>query len=132
MHKIQATSNRITSALIGNISGIVQSSGATAVFVYADALAGEELPLPRELRTKVFYVSRTQSEQQEQEDRGTRFVRVPNVNMTRLGQIKMAVFLALSKGLVRRGDIIVCLTVFRNGRIVTEIEKPRSQRPHGF
>ncbi|REJ66376.1 MAG: hypothetical protein DWQ31_15030 [Planctomycetota bacterium] len=105
-----STSQRITAALIENIRGVVESCRATAVFVYADAMAGEELPLPPELREKIFYISRTQSEQQEQQERGTPFIRVPNVNMTRLGQVKMAVFLALAKGLVNRGDVIVCLT----------------------
>lgn len=106
----QSTSERITAALIQSIRGIVESSGATAVFVYADAMAGNELPLPDELRERVFYISRTHNEQREQEERGTRFIRVPNVGMTRLGQMKMAVFLAFSKGLVSRGDVIVCLT----------------------
>jgi DNA integrity scanning protein DisA with diadenylate cyclase activity len=110
MHEQHSTQQRITAALIENTRGVVQSSGATAVFVYADAVSGEELPLPDELRDKVFYISRTRGEQQEQEDRGTPYIRVPNVNMTRLGQVKVAIFLALSRGLVNRGDIIVCLT----------------------
>ena len=105
-----STPQRISHALIGSIQDIVEACGATAVFVYADAMSGEELPLPDELKDKIYYISKTPDEQQEQEDRGTAFIRVPNVNLTRLGQVKIAVFLALAKGFVHRGDIIVCLT----------------------
>jgi DNA integrity scanning protein DisA with diadenylate cyclase activity len=39
-----------------------------------------------------------------------RFLRVPNVPFTRLGQVKIALFLALSRGFVKRGDKIVFLS----------------------
>lgn len=103
-------SQRITSALVENVPQIAAACGATAVFVYADAMEGEELPLPPELKDKVFYISKTPSEQEEQEERGTHFIRVPNVSLTRMGQVKIAIFLALSRGIVHRGDVIVCLT----------------------
>lgn len=101
---------RITSALVNNVERIAEACDAAAVFVYADALDGHELPLPAALKEKVIYVSKTRFEQEAQEERGTRFIRVPNVSLTRLGQVKIAVFLALSRGIVHRGDIIVCLT----------------------
>ncbi len=103
-------SARITNALITHLSNIAEACGATAVFVYADALEGEPLELPPELEERVYYVSKTTAEQEEQQERGTRFIRVPNVNLTRLGQVKIAVFLGLARGIIRRGDVIVCLT----------------------
>lgn len=102
-------SNRITTALLRSLADIVESSGATAIFVYADAVGQGELPLPEKFRDRVYYIFRSDIEQSQQEER-TRFIRVPDVAMTRVGQVKMAVFLALSRGFVRRGDVIVCLT----------------------
>ncbi len=96
--------------MIEHVSKIVEASGATAVFVYADALTDELWPLPRELQEKAIYVSKTTAEQREQEQRGARFLRVPNVALTRLGQVKIAMFVAVAQGLVRRGDVVVCLS----------------------
>jgi len=59
---------------------------------------------------KAYYLTKTVAEEEEQEARGTNFIRVPNVPLTRMAQLKVAVFLALSRGIVRHGDVIVCLT----------------------
>jgi DNA integrity scanning protein DisA with diadenylate cyclase activity len=53
-------------------------------------------------------------------------IRVPNVALTRIGQVKLAAFLALSRGLIACGDRIVCLTgVATSGQldtlVVTEV-----------
>ena len=37
-------------------------------------------------------------------------LKLPNVNLTRMGQIKVAVMLALSSGMITPGDILVCVT----------------------
>lgn len=110
MHDDVSVSQRITSALVDHLLGIVEACGASAVFIYVDALECEQLSLPEALREKVFYVSRAVSEPQEEKIGGQRTVRVPNVNLTRLGQVKIAVFLTWSQGIVGRGDVIVCVT----------------------
>lgn len=102
-------SNRITTALLQSLADIVQSSGATAIFVYADAVGHDDLPLLEAFQDKVYFIFRSSIGRNQQLE-CTRLIRVPDVAMTRLGQVKMAVFLALSRGLVQRGDIIVCLT----------------------
>lgn len=106
----QSRSERLTAALINHVEGIAQECDATAIFVYADALEGEELHLPPELQEKVYYISKTAAEQQEQQERGKKFLRVPNVKLTRLGQVKIAIFLGLSRGILKKGDVIVSLT----------------------
>ena len=100
----------ITDSLLEHIGGIAQSCSATAIFVYVDALDGNPISLPENLKQKVYYVTKTIEEDKLQENRNTRFLRVPNVPLTRLGQVKIAVFLALSRGLVKRGDKIVFLS----------------------
>jgi len=124
----QATpsANRITESLIRHVPAIAAGCRASAIFVYLDALHGETLPMPEDLKRRVVYVTKTAAEQQAQEARGADFIRVPNVPLTRMGQVKMAMFLALARGLVKRGDIVVCLSgIAQSGTldtlIVTEV-----------
>jgi len=105
---------QISHALIAHAGPIAESCGAAAIFVYADVLGDRLLPTPPGLEEKVYYISKTAEEQESQEERGTRFLRVPNVPLTRTGQVKIAVFLALSRGIVRRGDVVVCLSGLPN------------------
>jgi DNA integrity scanning protein DisA with diadenylate cyclase activity len=100
----------ITEALMTHVVGIAEQSDASAIFVYVDALEHKALPLPQSLESKVYYVTRTVHEDRQQRDRGTRFIRVPNVPLSRLGQVKVAVFLALSRGLIKTGDTVVFLS----------------------
>lgn len=89
---------------------IASSSDRAKILVYADAAPDAQLDVSEALSDRVIYVTKTSTEAQEQEQRGRRFLSVPNVPLSRTGQIKIAVFLGLSKGLVRRGDLIVFLT----------------------
>ena len=101
---------RITRSLLGHVNAIAETCGAAAVFVYVDALEGGTLPLDEEIRPKAYYLTKTPAEEEEQQARGTKFIRVPNVPLNRMGQLKVAVFLALSRGIVKHGDLIVCLS----------------------
>jgi len=117
---------KVTDSLLRHVGQIAEDCGATAIFVYVDALNSEPLSLPKSLERKVCYVTKTVSEDRIQEDRGERFLRVPNIPLTRTGQVKIAIFLALSRGLVKRGDKIVFLSGIASSRsldniIVTEV-----------
>jgi len=48
-------------------------------------------------------------------------VRVPYMNLTRLSQIKVAAILALSNGLIRSDDRLVCLSGSRRHRILDNL-----------
>jgi len=100
----------ITKTLLEHVGGIAESCGAAAIFVYVDALNENLLPLPDSLRPKTYYVTKTLAEDKSQQERDTRFLRVPGVPLTRIGQVKIALFLALSRGLIKRGDKIVFLS----------------------
>jgi len=99
----------ITESLLEHVGGIAQSCGAAAIFVYVDALDGNPLALPEGLRPRLFYVTKTVEEDKVQQSRRSQYLRVPNVPLTRLGQVKVAIFLALSRGLIKQGDKIVFL-----------------------
>jgi DNA integrity scanning protein DisA with diadenylate cyclase activity len=101
---------RITHVLLERVGDIAQASGANAVFVYVDALGESELDLPEDFQQDIFYVTRTVTEEKEQAEHGHKYIRVPDVPLTRVSQINVAVLLALYRNLINKDDTIVCLT----------------------
>ncbi len=102
----------ITRGLLTHVAGIVRSCGATALFVYVDALEGPELELEllSAVDAKVFCVTKESRSEQTCGEDCLRCLRVPDVPLTRIGRVKIAVFLALSRGLIAQGDRIVFLS----------------------
>jgi diadenylate cyclase len=100
----------ITQGLLKHVAGIVKSCGATALFVYVDALEGPELDLESLLGAKVFCVTKEPAKEKKCRAGSLRCLRVPDVPLTRIGRVKIAVFLALSRGLIEQGDRIVFLS----------------------
>lgn len=116
----------ITNSLLQSIPGIVESCGATALFIYVDALDDEALCLDLPVKAKVFCVTRAPVAEMQARLGGVPCLRVPNVPLTRIGQVKIAVFLALARGLVRHGDRVVFLSGLAAAKtldtlIVTEV-----------
>ena len=115
----------MTRSLLQHAAELANDTNAAAVFVYADALPREDWEPPDGLRTRLLLVTRTVEETQELEGQGHKVIRVPAVNMTRLGQVKMAVLLALSRDLLKPGDAIICLAGAAPGTLdmllVTEV-----------
>jgi len=109
---VSRAAGTITKSLVTHVGSIIASCGACAVLVYADALDEDGLSLLEGFHCEVFCVTKTPRQERQQEEKGTRFIRVPDVPLSRLGQVKIAVFMALTKGLVSRGDIVVCLSGF--------------------
>ncbi|MBM4027465.1 MAG: hypothetical protein FJ280_18975 [Planctomycetes bacterium] len=141
------SANTITHSLLRHVPGIVESCGAAALFVYVDAIDEEAPDLGLSVKAKVFCVTKAAPDGRESRVGALQCLRIPNVPMTRIGQVKIAVFLALARGLIKHGDrhhaaaaitavtdaIAVTvsestgsITIFRGGRIITEIQKPRS------
>ena len=119
-------SRSISSTMLEHLGSIAGSCGATAVFVYVDELNGNPLPVAAPEEPTLYFVTKSSNEDKIPEDCGARCLRIPDVPLTRLGQVKIALFLAFSKGLVKRGDKIVFLCgVEESGNldtiIVTEV-----------
>jgi DNA integrity scanning protein DisA with diadenylate cyclase activity len=116
----------ITGSLLKHVPGIVESCGATAVFVYVDAMEEEALDFDLAVKAEVFCVTKAAPEEKEPRLGALRCLRIPNVPLTRLGQVKIAVFLALSRGLIKHGDRVVFLSGLAAAKtldtvIVTEV-----------
>jgi diadenylate cyclase len=122
----EARAQGVTRSLLGHVGEIARSCGAAAIFVYADAVDSGGLPVDPELASKVHYITKRSEEDEEQKSLGRPFLHVPNVPLTRMGQVKVALFLALARGIVDRGDTVVFLSGIAASKsldtlIVTEI-----------
>ncbi|MBE0535660.1 MAG: DNA integrity scanning protein DisA nucleotide-binding domain protein [Phycisphaerae bacterium] len=124
--KGQARARGVTQSLLAHVEAIAGSCQAAAIFVYADAIDAAGLPVGPEFESKVHYITKTAEEDEAQNAMGRRVLHVPNVPLTRMGQVKVALFLALSRGIVDRGDTVVFLSGIAASKsldtlIVTEI-----------
>ncbi len=122
----QSRARGITKSLLEHVGEIARSCCASKIFVYADAVDAGGLPVDDDLASKVCYVTKTIEEDESQKSLGRRVIHVPNVPLTRMGQVKVALFLALSRGIVDRGDTVVFLSGIAASKsldtlIVTEI-----------
>ncbi len=88
----------------------MKECGASTVFVYADALTDARLELDSNDKYTVYYVTRTAEEDMQQYMMRRNHLRVPDVPLTRMGQIKIAMLLAFSKAIVKAGDTVVFLS----------------------
>lgn len=100
---------QITNILMEETLIVAERSEAAAIFILCDALKRRgDLPRLRSEKRQIFYVTR---ESREQAFRGeVQVLSIPDVPLARMAQIKLAVFLALSRQLIAMGDIIVCVT----------------------
>jgi DNA integrity scanning protein DisA with diadenylate cyclase activity len=89
---------------------LAREVGARAVVVYADALRHDE-----ELRQLVLAVDFpailvTRSGSVPPDLQSQTWVTVPDVRMTRAGQVKAALLVCLARGVLQRSDRVICLT----------------------
>ncbi len=89
---------------------ITKEIGAKALLLYADMavdLPGEEDP-KRDF--ELVLVKRSAARSEDQQVHAGITLEVPDVNLTRVGQVKIAVTKGIATGLFKRGDKIVCLS----------------------
>jgi hypothetical protein len=98
--------------LVQHARQIAQEIGARALVLYADALCGEgELGgLPADVGFPVILVTRSTEVAVQQAQPSHVWVTVPDIRMTRAGQVKAALLVCLARRVLQRGDRVVCLT----------------------
>ena len=104
---------QINAAMIIHAREIAKEIDATAVLAYVDLIKSEKnlKALIKERRCILAARSREVIEKFERmEGSENRVIRVPYMDLTRLSQIKVAAMLALSRGLIQSGDLLVCLS----------------------
>ena len=103
----------LSKSLVRHAHAIAREAGARAVLLSADVVEADEdlAALIEDVGFRVLLVSRRPSfvAPEGWGDLCT-LVRVPDVPMTRAGQIKLATLVATAEGLVHRGDRVVCLS----------------------
>ena len=102
----------VTRCTVRHAHAVAHEIRAKAVLIYADALAAEEelQNLLRAVDFRTIMISRSQDGPRNFAGcQACNWVNVPNVPMTRAGQVKVALLVSLAKGLLERGDSVVCL-----------------------
>jgi DNA integrity scanning protein DisA with diadenylate cyclase activity len=108
---IEAKNQRgVTLALLDHAAQLARECHANAIVVYADAFPSGRWEPAADIAPQVIFVTKTKAAEVFQEELAHRVIRVPHVPLTRIGQIRVAVFRALNRGLLRQGDTIVCLS----------------------
>lgn len=102
----------VSQTLMQHASSVAEGVGARAIVICAD-VPGRAHDLARiieHVEVNVVLVTRfAPSSDQCNSDRCT-FITIPKVHMSRAGQIKVAMVVALAKGILQSGDRVVCLT----------------------
>jgi hypothetical protein len=91
---------------------LARQVAARAVLVYADALIedGELRQLLPAMDFSTVFVTRSTEAGLSTASLPHIWVRVPDVPMTRAGQVKTALLVCLARGVLQKGDRVVCLT----------------------
>jgi diadenylate cyclase len=103
----------LTRSLVRHAHAIAREVGARVVLLYADVVEEDQdiADLIQDVDFRVLLVSRRPSFQApEGWDDLCAVVRVPDIPMTRAGQIKVAMLVASAEGQIHKGDRIVCLS----------------------
>lgn len=87
---------------------IASRVSANAIFVYADVL--KDFKIPKELlkNTKLVYITRSNENYSEALRITKNVILLPDIELTRIGQIKIALVRGLSAGIIKRDDKVVC------------------------
>ncbi|PKN30727.1 MAG: hypothetical protein CVU64_01905 [Deltaproteobacteria bacterium HGW-Deltaproteobacteria-21] len=99
--------------MISHAREIADEIGATVILVYADVIRSRKILESLTGDDRYILAARTDEaahDLSEMEGVGGRLVRVPSVELSTLSQIKVAVILALSSGLIHSEDRLVCLS----------------------
>lgn len=103
----------MTRSLVRHAHALAREVGARVILLYADVLEDDKDldDLIRDVDFRVILVSRRRAFQAPGGwGELCSIVRVPDIAMTRAGQIKVATLVAAAENLIRVGDRIVCLT----------------------
>lgn len=106
----EKTPKYLNNVLISSATSIAKKIGANSVLIYADVI--ESLDLIKDIHTNVNVILATKDEETFTNAKKVfkNVLRVPAVNLTRVGKVKISVMKAVSAGLVVAGDKIVCLS----------------------
>ena len=83
---------------------------AKGLFIYADICPNLEHLKEAKGSLNIFLIARTEQSYRKAKKLAGKALLVPNIPLTRMGQIKLAVMMAVSQNLLGTGDLVVCLS----------------------
>src|SRR3954453_8222090 len=119
MGRIQALSQvlggrmeRTARELVRHAQQLPRDIDARAVVLYADAMTGFDdiSRLVQAVDFPTILVTRSRAESPSRDGGSPVWVSVPDVPMTRAGQVKTALLVCLARGVLHRGDRVICLS----------------------
>ena len=114
----------ISRALLAAARDICAKVGARAVVAYADAFPDYETVaefLEDPDSPRLILATRDEEACEACTKAGATTLRVPDVRLTRMGQIQVAVLLAVSRGLIGHGDTVLCLTGISGSQVLDSL-----------
>jgi diadenylate cyclase len=96
--------------LLEHANALAQEIGAKAVVIYADALEGESDLQEALLTVKSPTILFSRAGPVPLQAGGPTWIRVEGVHTTRTGQARLALLICVARGVLGRGDCVVCLT----------------------
>jgi diadenylate cyclase len=109
----RASMEKINEAMIRHAREIAREIGATGFLVYVDLIKSRTNMETLIKGSRCILTARSQNVIDDllaMKAPEERILRVPNINLTRLSQIKVAAILALSNRMIKTGDRLVCLS----------------------
>jgi hypothetical protein len=103
---------RVSREIVRHAQQLARDVDARAVVVYADAMTGDDelSHLVQAMDFPTILVTRSREGAPPPGPGSPVWVRVPDVRMTRAGQVKTALLVCLARGVLHRGDRVICLS----------------------
>ncbi|MCU0609028.1 MAG: diadenylate cyclase [Chitinispirillaceae bacterium] len=102
---------RVVLPIIRTALTLAREIKATAIMVFADAVRDNEFLDQIKSKVKPIVVTSSRTRFDTVKNRRVRgFLQTPSIPASRTGQIKIGILLALSRGLIRREDLVVCIS----------------------
>ncbi|GBD97035.1 hypothetical protein BMS3Abin06_01931 [bacterium BMS3Abin06] len=101
---------KISSSVLKKAFELGREIKAKALFIYADVCPDIEIMHDDKEVFDIFLVAGTKKTFKEAKKIAGKVLLLPNIPLTRMGQIKVAVMMAVSENLLKKGDRIICLS----------------------
>lgn len=101
---------KLNSIILECARRVAEEAGARAILLYSDVCGDLQVPESGESGCEIILVSRGSAPIPERfRERGL-YISIPQVSLTRMGEVKVAITKGIASGMLSKGDKVVCLT----------------------
>lgn len=112
----------VSASLIERAFQLANDVQANTILIYVDALPEDDLALPDNAQQRIYFVTKQPPSDDDDFRQAHDVIRVPDVTLTRMGQVKIALLLAMARGMLSHGDIVVAISGLpTNGMLDTAV-----------